>query len=170
MAVKEIPQSDLPPIRSATFLNQLSGNFKCGACAQCNFTNKCDSFYHPTTGQKFKIRGTITCKTTHVVYMIKCPCSLAYVGMTTRALKTRISEHRSDIQTGDMRKPVAAHFKQMSHNVSMLRYIGIERLEYPRRGGDRTRLLQQRETFWIHKLKTLQPHGMHLDFDIRPFL
>ncbi len=34
-----------------------------------------------------------------VIYFMKCPCGLAYVGKTQRALKSRIAEHRSDIRT-----------------------------------------------------------------------
>ena len=146
------------------------GNYKCGSCAQCSYTHKCKSFNHPHTGKLTSIRGAITCSTTHVIYLIRCPCGLAYVGKTTRAIQTRISEHRSTIRTGDERSPVAAHFKQAGHNVSALRYIGVERVNKPPRGGDQDKRLLQRETFWIHYLNTMSPHGLNEEFDIKPFL
>lgn len=166
-----VVKSDLPPKKMHTFLDDLpDGNRRCGSCAQCHFTEKCNFFYHPTTGQQVKIKGKITCSTTHVIYMLKCPCGKAYVGKTTRALKTRIAEHRSTIRNGDEKSPVAVHFKQAKHNVSSLRYLGIEKVHYPRRGGDIDNLLLKREVWWIDYLKTMAPVGLNEDFDIRPFL
>ncbi len=115
------------------------------------------------------IRGTIACASTHVIYLICCPCGLAYVGKTSRQLRTRISEHRSNIRTGDMRSPLASHFRQVGHNVSALQYIGIEKVIKPSRGGDYENKLQ-RECFSIYTLNTLSPSGLNDDFDIKPFL
>lgn len=159
------PQNPLP-----VFLAMPDGNYKCGNCAQCSYTHKCKFFSHPHTGKNISIRGAITCSTTHVVYLIRCPCGLAYVGKTTRPLRTRMSEHRSSIRTEDERSPVAAHFKRAGHAVSALRYIGVERVDQSPRGGDRDKKLLQRETFWIYFLNTLSPHGLNEDFDIKPFL
>lgn len=162
-------KSDLPPPQNTTFLDNVEeGNYKCGRCAQCNFTYKCNSFNHPHTGVRIKIRGIITCSTNNVVYHLRCPCGPAYIGKTTRSLKMRISEHRSNIRTRDMRSPVAAHFAQA--NVSSLQYIGIESVKAPRRGGDINKLLLQRECYWIHRLRTLSPRGLNEEFDVRPFL
>ena len=163
-------RTDLSPTPPRTFLDEIpSGNYKCNNCAQCGFTQKNTHFTSPS-GKKYKIKGVISCKTHHCVYLIRCPCSMGYVGMTTRPLKTRICEHRSDIRTGDLRNPVAAHFMQAGHSVSALRYTGIERVEQPRRGGDWESLLRRRETYWQYELQTLHPKGMNLDFDVRPFL
>lgn len=41
----------------------------------------------------------------NVTYMLKCPCGLAYTGKTTRALKTRIIEHRFAIWNQDITCP-----------------------------------------------------------------
>ncbi len=97
-----------------------------------------------------------------MIYLIRCPCGLAYVGKTSRQLRTRISEHHSNIRTGDMRSPIASHFRQVGHNVTVLQYIGI--------GGDYEKKLLQRECFWIYTLDTLSPSGLNEDFDITPFL
>lgn len=50
----------------------------------------------------YDIKGVITCNTKNVIYLLKCPCGLAYVGKTTRPLKRRISEHRSNIRNHDI--------------------------------------------------------------------
>ncbi len=84
------------------------GNYRCGNCVQCAFTHKCNSFSHPHTGRNISMRGTITCASTHVIYLIHCPCGLAYVGKISRQLRTRISEHRSNIRMGDMRIPIVS--------------------------------------------------------------
>ena len=87
-----------------------------------------------------------------------------------RALCTRISDHRSTIGTGDERSPVASHFGQAGHNVSALRYVGVEHVNSPPRGGDHGKRLLQRETFWIYFLNTMSPNGLNEEFDVKPFL
>lgn len=163
-------KSDMRPQREPLLPPLPDGNYRCGSCAQCSYTRKSKTFNHPHTGKTIRISGIITCNTTHVIYMILCPCGLAYVGKTTRALRTRISEHRSTIRTGDERSPVAAHFKRAGHNVSALRYVGVEFVTSPPRGGDHGKRLLQRETYWIHALNTMSPNGLNEEFDIKPFL
>ncbi len=97
--------------------------------------------------------------------MIKCPCGLAYIGKTQRALKTRIAEHRSSIRTNDQNSPVAVHFNLKRHNLSTLRYIGVEHVKVPRRGGDVNKILLKREAYYIYTLNTLSPKGLNLELD-----
>ncbi len=47
-----------------------------------------------------------------------------------------------------MNYPVAAHFLALNHDVSTVRFFGIERVNVPPRGGDFELLLQQRELFF----------------------
>ncbi|XP_041922081.1 uncharacterized protein LOC121685553 [Alosa sapidissima] len=164
-------RAHLPPLTTPNFLQAAPpGNYRCGRCTQCNFTQKMSTFSHPRTGKSFNIKGTITCNTSNVIYMLKCPCGLAYIGKTTRPLKTRISEHRSNIRNHDPKSPVAVHFTQCSDNLSSLRYCGIEVVKTPTRGGDINSLLLKKEAFWIYTLDTLAPRGMNEEFDLRPFL
>lgn len=108
-----------------------NGNYRCGNCAQCNNTFKTSHFSHPHTGKKFPINSVITCSSTHVIYMIRCPCGLAYVGKTTRKLKQRISEHKSSIRRNDPNYPIAIHFNNNHHDISSLRFCGIEQVTLP---------------------------------------
>lgn len=164
-------RADLPSLSQPHFLQKTPhGNYRCGHCAQCNFTQKTKSFNHPRTGKNYKIKGVISCHTPNVIYMLKCPCGLAYIGKTTRPLKNRISEHRSNIRNHDQKSPVALHFSQAQHNVSTLKYIGIEQVHLPKRGGNIDNILLKREAFWIYTLDTLSPRGLNEDFDLRPFL
>jgi hypothetical protein len=97
-----VVKSDYPPEKRETFLDKvLQGNYKYGQSAQCIFTYKCNSFTHSSTGQRFKIKGLITCMSTNAIYMLKFPCGLSHIGKTFRSLKIRISEHCSNIRTGE---------------------------------------------------------------------
>uniref|UniRef100_A0A674E9P8 Reverse transcriptase domain-containing protein n=1 Tax=Salmo trutta TaxID=8032 RepID=A0A674E9P8_SALTR len=164
----DLPPQDIPEQR--LFAPILDGNYKCNGCAQCNGTYKCRSFKHPQTGKSIPIKGVITCSTKAVIYLITCPCGKNYVGKTKRELKVRISEHRSTIRCKNLTYPVAAHFLEAGHSISSLRYIGIEHVTLPRRGGDLDNLLLKREAAWIFNLKTLAPFGLNIDFDLKPFL
>ncbi|CAB1328136.1 unnamed protein product, partial [Coregonus sp. 'balchen'] len=157
-----VVKSDYPPENRETFLDKVpEGNYKCGQCAHCSFTYKCDSFTHPRTGQKFKIKGLITCMSTNDVYMVKYPC-----GKTPKSLKTRISEHHSNIRTGETKNPVAVHFVQAGHPITSVRYIGMEMVKMSSRGGDIERKCLERGSFWIHRLNTLSPLGVNEEFFI----
>ena len=146
------------------------GNRRCGSCYQCKYTERCTTFKHPHTGKKIPIKGIISCSTKSVIYLISCACGKSYVGKTSRALKTRIAEHRSTIRCKNMNYPVAAHFAEANHPISSFRYIGIEHVTLPPRGGNLDLLLSRREHFWISYLKTLAPHGLNLDYDLRCYL
>ena len=166
-------KSDLPPVQTPTqrVLAPIpNGNYKCGACAQCNSTHKCQKFKHPHSGKNIPIRGVISCNTKGVIYLLTCSCGKAYVGCTKRELKVRIAEHRSTIRCKNMTYPVAAHFVEANHPVSSLHYIGIEKVSVPRRGGEIEQILLKREAFWIQSLKTLSPFGLNVDFDLKSFL
>ena len=112
----------------------------------------------------------ITCKSKFVVYLLKCPCGLGYVGKTSRELKSRISEHKSSIRNSDEKSSVARHFVEAGHKVCSLRFQGIEKVDLPRRGGDRDKLLLQREAYWIHTLKTEFPNGLNEELLLGCFL
>ena len=47
------------------------------------------------------------------------------------------------------------------HDISSLRFIGIEAVPPPPRGGDHDLILKRREAFWIFTLNTLAPKGLN---------
>lgn len=166
-----VVRADQPPEKPASFFSPIpDGNYRCAHCAQCNFTYKCNTYTHPHTGKVLKIKGVISCNSKNVIYMIKCPCGLAYIGKTTRCIKTRIAEHRSSIRLNDQKNPVAVHFNTFRHNLSTLKYIGIEQVSTPRRGGDIDNILLRREAYYIYMLNTLSPKGLNMEFDLKPLL
>uniref|UniRef100_A0A8C5PUI2 Reverse transcriptase domain-containing protein n=1 Tax=Leptobrachium leishanense TaxID=445787 RepID=A0A8C5PUI2_9ANUR len=141
------------------------GCFRCLGCTTCNFVNPCKSFQHPHTGRTFKIRFRLTCTTRFVVYVLTCPCGLAYVGKTTTDLRTRMANHRSSIRAalsgGVSPQPVARHFKEFGHALSTLRVRLIDHVPELPRGGDRASELLRREAFWIFTLNTIAPRGLN---------
>ncbi|KAM8952235.1 LOW QUALITY PROTEIN: uncharacterized protein RCH25_043022 [Pelodytes ibericus] len=150
------------------------GTFPC-LSNQCNSVIKGHSFLHPHRGNKYRINDYFTCDSTYVVYILKCPCGLLYVGETTRQVKKRISEHKTSIRTalagGNTNKvPVAKHFKEAGHNVNQLRFQVIDAAAPPRRGGSREKILKQKETKWINILDTISPRGLNEDYELIHFL
>ena len=153
------------------FLSNLpNGNFPCSNCLQCNAMIRGETFVHPHSGKKFFIKNRICCRTRFVVYLLKCPCGLVYVGKTTRELRIRISEHKSNIRNKDEKSSVARHFNVAGHEVCSLRFQGIEVVSPLKRGGDRDRALLQRESYWIHSLHTEYPRGLNEELLLGCFL
>ncbi|CAJ0934573.1 unnamed protein product [Ranitomeya imitator] len=142
-----------------------NGTFPCLGCLQCSNITKGDSFTHPRSGKRFQIQGHYTCDSTYVVYLIKCPCGLGYVGETTQHIRDRISQHKSTIRCGRTLLPIPAHFLDFKHQVSQLRYQIIDHVTIMRRGGDRIKKLKERESFWIYSLQTLSPLGLNREYE-----
>ncbi|OCT55183.1 hypothetical protein XELAEV_18004037mg [Xenopus laevis] len=69
------------------------GTFPRLTCANCNNISKGAYFTHPHAGRKININTFYTYDSTYVIYLIKCPCGLAYVGETTQKVKNRIKQH-----------------------------------------------------------------------------
>lgn len=77
------------PKKRVTFVDQ-TVFFYCWKCKACKTTRrnkrKIGKFQSFSTGREYSIKKLIRCRTTHVTYLITCPCGLQYVGRTTRNL------------------------------------------------------------------------------------
>lgn len=74
-----------------------------------------------------------------------------YLDKTTKKLKQCISTLRRN----DSDFPVAVHFNDEKHGISILRFFGIEKVSLPLRRGDLDWLFKKREAYWtLHKLFT----------------
>ncbi|CAJ0930958.1 unnamed protein product [Ranitomeya imitator] len=162
--------SDVRVPRQTFLRTQKQGTFPCLNCLQCNNVQKGDKVFHPHTGKGIPIRGFFTCDSSYVIYIIKCPCGLAYVGETTQAIRDRVSQHKSNIRCNRDHLPLPHHFRTTGHSVAQLRYQVLEHVDQGRRGQSRTRLLKKREAYWIFTLQTLEPKGLNRDFDTSSFL
>ena len=131
-------------------------------------------------GGRYPIREYLNCNTDFCVYILKCPCTLVYVGKTIGPFKKRFQKHRSDIRVAltktakgeqvDFNKPVALHFVTVKHQIHELRGMVIEHVKAPYRGGDRNRALLCREAYWIHTLGTVQPGGLNANLSLTCFI
>lgn len=65
---------------------------------------------------------------------------------------------------------MAVHFNDAHHDISSLRFCGIEQVNLPPRGGDHDKLLKQREAYWIHTLQILAPKGLNDELLLNMFL
>ncbi|CAJ0964212.1 unnamed protein product [Ranitomeya imitator] len=129
---------------------QKRGTFPCLNCLQCSNVQKGPSVFHPQTGKAIPIKGFYTCESTFVVYIIKCPCGLAYIGETTQAVRDRVAQHKSTIRCNKAHLPLPFHFSEKNHNIAQLRFQVLEQVDIPRRGQNRTKMLQKREAYWIY--------------------
>ncbi|CAJ0946011.1 unnamed protein product [Ranitomeya imitator] len=166
LLVKADIGSDKPHYTQRTLSTQKRGTFPCLHCFQCSNITKGETFSHPRSGKIFNINGFFTCNSSYVIYLIKCPCGLGYVGETSQHIRDRISQHRSTIRCQKLMLPIPAHFAAAGHNVSQLKYQVIESVALPRRGGDRIKRLKSRESFWIFTLQTLEPWGLNREYEI----
>ena len=162
------------PTKPQSFWDK-NGFFSCRRCKPCkevkNLKRGLDRFSSPTNRQEFEIKQFITCNTTHVVYALRCPCGLLYIGRTKRQLKIRIGEHINNIRIGFTEHNVSLHFKK-EHNQdpSGLEFWGIEHVETHWRGSHRVRELSKRETNWIFLTDVLTPKGLNIELDINCFI
>ncbi|OCT96861.1 hypothetical protein XELAEV_18009077mg [Xenopus laevis] len=98
--------------------------------------NKGEFLYHPRKGTTIRITWWFSCNSTYAVYVIQCPCGLAYVGQTTRTVRESIREHKTAIRTGKKEQTVSGHFFEKGHNVNQLRFQVIDVIQPKRREYD----------------------------------
>lgn len=67
-----------------------------------------------------KQKDTIPTHRTHdVIYMLECEdCDAKYVGQTSRALETRIKEHKNNIKHFDRHTTISKHIVENDHNIN----------------------------------------------------
>ena len=69
-----------------------------------------NTFKCSATGKYYKVKGTLSCNSVNVVYLITCQyCKLQYVGPAI-TFQDRFRMHKSDINTDKKRCGAAKHF------------------------------------------------------------
>lgn len=164
----KLVRADLGPnkvtIQQTISGSQNPGTFPCLSCAQCNNVQKGCEFSHPRTSKKYNIQGHFNRNSSYVIYLIKCPCGLGYVGETTQWIKDRISQHKYTIRNNKLDLPIPSHFALHRHSLSQWKFQIIDWIPPPRRGGDRIKILKSCEIQWIFRLETLHPRGLNRDY------
>lgn len=85
----------------------------------------------------------MTCNTDGVVYVLWCPCDLLYVGETKCDFTTR----------GRVGFPVSKHFLYFKHNERDLRFMLVDYVLQPLRGGEKLTALKKGETCMDFQIK-----------------
>lgn len=156
-----LTRAKLYPINSLE-LRRRAGFQKCSrmgqaGCLMCHYSVNTSQHKSAYDGKLYNIQSRIKCTDTFLIYSIqcrKCP-SIEYVGQTTQTASTRFYNHRSDVTTKKLAKPVANHFNLPGHKLSDLVFLPFEKL----RVKDKT-MLDVRERYWISK-KGTHKHGLN---------
>lgn len=109
--------------------------YPCLSCINCEFLKKGEYLKHPSMGVQYRIRHYLTCNSTYILYALRCPCGLVYIGETKNDFKTRINQHRHSIRKGRKDLPVPTHFIELGQTEHDLKCMMIDHVPPYRRGG-----------------------------------
>eukprot|EP00061_Rhincodon_typus_P000443 g11720.t1 len=99
-----------------------------------------------------------TYKTANMVYCIRCShCGLLDIRETKRRLGDHFAEHLRSVHDKRLHLQVANHFNSPSHSLDDMFILGLLQCH-----NDGTQRLQEQHL--IHRLGTLQPNGINVDF------
>ena len=119
------------------------------------------------TGEEFIIYCNANCKTENSIYPLECAiCGLQYIGETKQQLSKRLNGHRSD---GNCKSdlPLSRHLRSTGHHDSFGK-LKVTIIDHNPKWDDKS--IQERESFWIRKLKTLSPNGINEKSNILSWL
>lgn len=129
--------------------------YRCQKCLSCRVSKKQprkkELFRSRTNNKEYQIRELITCNSTHVPYVIVCPCRLQYVGTTTRPLYVRIREHINNIRKRFPKHNLSRHFQEVhQRDPTGLFFYGIDLIKDHWRGDNKRICVSQNEIEWIY--------------------
>lgn len=96
-------------------------------------------------GKTYSIKSSTSCGSSYVVYLIRCPCGLIYVGKTIRPFRVHMGEHRSRLCCGRTETPIVQHGLDRGHVFSDLRCFCIDQNRFDFGCSDAAKLLGHRE-------------------------
>ena len=122
-------------------------------------------FSSDQTKESFEIRHLLNCRSKNCIYLgfcLKCPYQ-QYVGKSEPPAHMRFNTHRHDVKSP---KGLAfdKHFNEPGHDYNHhARFILIEQVKqhHSLTAAENRRILEDREDFWMMKLKTLTPLGLN---------
>ena len=145
---------------------------KCGSCGAsnrgrkrksgiyaCQVVKEGSSFKSNQTGEIYKIRQDINCRSENIIYLVTCKkCGMQGVGSCTTFCK-RISNYITSIENKSPGCRIEMHFLKPEHSVQDFTITGIMQLVNPPR--DPIGRLREFEGYWMIKLQTLESYGMN---------
>ena len=125
----------------------------------CQVLEESDQFLSRTTGETYKIRQDISCKSENIIYLVNCKnCRMQGVG-SCKGFAKRVSNYISCIERKSPGCKIEQHFLQQGHSIQDFAVLDIVKLENP--PPDPIERLREFEGYWMVKLNTLEPHGMN---------
>ena len=95
----------------------------CNCCRR--IANGVSKYTSTVTKQSYKIDGNYTCETNNCIYLVTCGiCDEQYVGRTTRSMKERHKDHRSDIKANIF--GLGAHFFKHAEEIGINMDMNME--------------------------------------------
>ena len=119
------------------------------------------------TNKKYNIKQHLDCNVRNVIYLITCNfCQKQYVG-STKNLKTRFTNYKSDIKQSKKSCTCVQHFGKV-HNWSDFRIQPIEQVHLTdeMQSSEKERKLLARERHWMAELRTIH-FGLNDRDDLR---
>jgi hypothetical protein len=127
-------------------------------CKCCTHVNNGNMITSTRTGSSYLIKSdkeTCSCDTSEAIYLITCSeCKIQYIGETGNTLRTRLTGHRSTINT-QKDLPVARHFNE--HESQGLEITLLEKSDHTSNEESR----KKREQHWIFQFMTDHPYGLN---------
>ena len=116
-------------------------------------------FRSTQTGERFKIRQDIDCKSDNIIYLVTCK-RYKFQGVGSCAkLSQRVSNYITSIEKKSPGCNIEKHFLKADHSIADFSILGIVKLENP--PPDPIDRLRDFEGFWMIKLNTLEPYGLN---------
>ena len=150
----------------------VKANRKNGQCSPClsQIGNICckhiistKTFRSTTTGERFAIKHKVNCKTKKGIYLGSCELcpKPQYVGKFETFWNVRTYNHRKDAKK-EKSIPFDEHFNLPGHDFDQhARFIIIEALENQVDTATDRKILEEREDYWVARLKTMKPNGFN---------
>ena len=137
------------------FKNKENGTHMCKKkCAICKYIR---NEIYVKADKTYIFKDSITCKTGNIIYGIYCQIceKIVYVGETGTSVYERMSNHISTVKH-KKDDPVPQHFNSKGHSIKDFMWLGLEKIK-----SEDIHIRKILESFWIKKLKTLEPSGLN---------
>lgn len=144
------------------------GHFKCGNCSVVRSQWKQKYSNIEDRDLEIKLQSFTNCGPKNVICFIIPPRELIYIWSPSRALRTRITEHKSKIRNNHLEAPLTAHFTEFGHNPEDLCCLAVETLpRLPHK--DTLKALHRRENVWGFCMNSLASARLNTCLDFSCF-